>query len=166
MLGLVSIILLLNMLYFTLFIALTTLCISTIIYYELLYYAWYFIDKKLQVKPTRQVLYVVFATMISHMVAILLYAIMYYLLICLSEQDGVLFDTTIDGLVYGAWNFIYFSATTYSSLGYGDMIPTGELRILAMFEVINGLVLIAWSASSAFLAMEKSWQFKKDKKGL
>ena len=154
------------MLYFTLFIALTTLCISTIIYYELLYYAWYFIDRKFSVKPTRQVLYIVFATMISHMIAILLYSIMYYLLICYSEQGAMLFDTTIDSSSHRAWDFIYFSATTYSSLGYGDIIPTGELRILAMFEVINGLVLIAWSASSAFLAMEKSWQSKKTNQGL
>lgn len=45
---------------------------------------------------------------------------------------------------------LYFSFSVYSSLGFGDLIPTGDLRIVAGVEVIVGLLLIAWSATVLF----------------
>jgi hypothetical protein len=44
---------------------------------------------------------------------------------------------------------LYFSFETYSSLGYGDIVPTGALRLLAGGEALNGLLLIGWSACYA-----------------
>jgi hypothetical protein len=52
---------------------------------------------------------------------------------------------------------LYFSAETYSSLGYGDIVPGGDLRLLAGVEVLNGLLLIGWSASYTYIAMERFW---------
>lgn len=52
---------------------------------------------------------------------------------------------------------LYFSAETYSSLGYGDVVPGGDLRLLAGVEVLNGLLLIGWSASYTYIAMERFW---------
>jgi hypothetical protein len=54
-------------------------------------------------------------------------------------------------------NCLYFSAETYSSLGFGDLIPTGPVRLLAGVESLNGLLLIGWSASYAYIAMERVW---------
>ena len=53
--------------------------------------------------------------------------------------------------------FLYFSAETCSSLGVGDLIPNGPIRLLAGTEALNGLLLIGWSASYAYLAMERFW---------
>ncbi len=52
---------------------------------------------------------------------------------------------------------LYFSAETFTSLGFGDVIPAGPIRLLAGAEALNGLLLIGWSASYAYLAMERFW---------
>ena len=53
--------------------------------------------------------------------------------------------------------YLYFSSETYTSLGYGDVAPGGPLRMLAGMEALNGLLLIGWSASYTYLAMERFW---------
>ncbi len=45
----------------------------------------------------------------------------------------------------------YFSVVNYSSLGLGDIYPTGHLRFLAGIEALNGFLLISCSASTMFL---------------
>lgn len=44
------------------------------------------------------------------------------------------------------------------AVGYGDVVPSGELRLLAGVEALNGLLLIGWSASYTFIAMERFWK--------
>ena len=51
----------------------------------------------------------------------------------------------------------YYSAVTYTSLGFGDITPDGPLRFVAAIEALTGLVLIAWTASFTFLAMQQFW---------
>ncbi len=52
---------------------------------------------------------------------------------------------------------LYFSAETYTSLGFGDLTPLGPVRLLAGVEALNGLLLIGWSASFTYIAMERFW---------
>lgn len=47
----------------------------------------------------------------------------------------------------------YFSLVNYTSLGLGDIYPTGHLRFLAGVESLNGFLLISCSASLIFLLM-------------
>ena len=54
--------------------------------------------------------------------------------------------------------FLYFSAETYTSLGFGDIFPIGPLRIVCGIETLNGLLLIGWSASFTYVFMEHFWQ--------
>ena len=54
-------------------------------------------------------------------------------------------------------DYIYFSVETYTSLGYGDVVSSGDLRIVAGFECLNGLLLLGWSASFTFLQMQLYW---------
>ncbi len=51
----------------------------------------------------------------------------------------------------------YFSAETFTSLGFGDLTPTGPVRLLAGVEALNGLLLVGWSASYTYIAMERFW---------
>ncbi len=53
---------------------------------------------------------------------------------------------------------IYFSAVTFTTVGYGDLAPTGPVRLLAGTEALTGFVLIAWSASFTYLEMEQFWR--------
>lgn len=52
---------------------------------------------------------------------------------------------------------IYFSYTTFTTLGYGDIEPLGVLRYLTGIEALTGLVLITWSASFLFVEMQRYW---------
>ncbi len=53
--------------------------------------------------------------------------------------------------------FVYFSAETYTSLGFGDIVPEGVMRLLASFEPLNGLILLGWSASFIYVEVQRNW---------
>lgn len=55
-------------------------------------------------------------------------------------------------------DFLYFSVTNYTTLGIGDIFPTGALRIIAGIESLLGLLMITWSASFTFIYMERFWR--------
>jgi len=57
-------------------------------------------------------------------------------------------------------DYFYFSTVMYTSLGIGDIVPTGHLRFLAGVEALNGLLLIAWSASFLFATMNRLWDWQ------
>jgi hypothetical protein len=54
--------------------------------------------------------------------------------------------------------YLYFSAETFTTLGFGDIVPEGPLRLLASFEPLNGLILIAWSGSFTYLEVQRHWR--------
>lgn len=47
-------------------------------------------------------------------------------------------------------DYVYFSAVVYSTLGFGDIVPSEPLRMLAGTEAVVGLCLIAWSATVTY----------------
>ena len=42
---------------------------------------------------------------------------------------------------------LYFSTTTFSTIGYGDIVLSSEWRLLGSLEGISGLLLIGWSTA-------------------
>lgn len=42
---------------------------------------------------------------------------------------------------------LYFSASTFTTLGYGDVVPAPDHRLLAGIEGVMGLILIGWSTA-------------------
>ena len=79
----------------------------------------------------------------SHLAHIFLFAIFYaYSFRHLGPTElfaGNLQDSFVD--------FFYFSITTYTTLGVGDVYPLGNMRIVAGLQSLVGLVLIAWTAT-------------------
>ncbi|TFH87896.1 two pore domain potassium channel family protein [Billgrantia azerbaijanica] len=55
------------------------------------------------------------------------------------------------------FDYVYFSAITYTTLGYGDLVPQGPVRFLMGTEALTGFMLITWSASLTFLEMQRHW---------
>ena len=108
--------------------------------------------------PSRtKLVVVIIAAFVAHVVEIALYALTIYALIRWFEV-GALGGENVPSLSVTA----YFSAETYTSLGYGDVVPHGPLRLLAGVEALNGLLLIGWSASFIFVAMERFWKVEAD----
>ena len=58
------------------------------------------------------------------------------------------------------FDYAYYSAMVYTTVGFGDIVPTAELRMLTSAEAITGLALITWSASYTFLHMRKVWRLE------
>jgi hypothetical protein len=93
----------------------------------------------------------------AHAAEILFYGLAYYLLAThlgrgsMGETDILTFPRCL-----------YFSAETFTSLGYGDVVPHGDLRLLAGMEALNGLLLIGWTTSYTYISMERFWDAGKD----
>ncbi len=64
------------------------------------------------------------------------FALSYYFLGGLREGPGE------SGSKQSFWNDVYFSVVTISSLGYGDIVPTGYARVLSASEVLLGLAFM------------------------
>ena len=60
---------------------------------------------------------------------------------------------------------MYFSFTNYTTVGYGDIEPFGNIRFLAGLEAITGLSLITWSASFMFMEITQFWKDDENKNG-
>lgn len=58
----------------------------------------------------------------------------------------------------GFLEFVYFSAVSYTTVGFGEIYPTGPIRFTAAFEALTGLVMITWSASFTFVVMGRYWE--------
>ena len=106
----------------------------------------------LRIPSRSKLLVVIFAAFVAHALEIALYG---FVLFGLIHFIGV---GSLSGIGSSSLeNCLYFSAETYSSLGFGDLIPNGPIRLLAGTEALNGLLLIGWSASYAYIAMERFW---------
>ena len=107
---------------------------------------------RLRVAPRAKLLVVILATFGTHAVQILLYGVTLY------AFTNLLADGRLGLSAHASFSLcLYFSAETFTSLGYGDIVPGGALRLLAGGEALNGLLLIGWSASFMYLSMERYW---------
>jgi hypothetical protein len=51
------------------------------------------------------------------------------------------------GVVHGLEAAVYFSTVTFSTIGYGDVLPAHGWRLLAALEGVTGFLLIGWSTA-------------------
>lgn len=123
---------------------------TTVLHYEVLRLLSFSIAR-LAIQPRAKLLVVVFGTFVSHALHVVLYAIGYALL---ADVMGL---GTLGGGSGAFIDYVYFSAETYTSLGLGDLMPVGPLRLIAGAETLNGLLLIGWSASFIYISMERFW---------
>ncbi|WP_297838069.1 potassium channel family protein [Pseudomonas sp.] len=95
----------------------------------------------------------VLGAMAAHALEVWCFALTYYLIIQFGdwgslkgEFDGSLLDCA------------YFSFTTFTTIGFGDIHPVGHIKFLTGLEALTGLMLITWTASFLFLEMQKYWK--------
>jgi len=100
----------------------------------------------------RLVLEVVVVALCAHLLEIGIFASGYFLAdvaLNLGDFAGVREVRAID--------YLYFSLETYTSLGVGDIYPTGVMRLIAGVECLIGLIMIGWSTSFTYLSMRQLW---------
>lgn len=130
--------------------ALTSTCV--LLHYEVLRHLNDHLPKVHFVGDRQKVLIALFGSLVSHVVQIALFGLAFF---ALHHVFGL-------GMLGGEFSgrfasYLYFSAETYTSLGFGDIYPAGEIRILAGIEALTGLLMISWSASFSYLEMRRYW---------
>lgn len=94
----------------------------------------------------------VFGALTAHAVEVWIFGVSFYLM---HHAEGW---GTLTGNFNGSlMDSVYFSFTTYTTLGFGDIEPLGELRFLTGLVSLTGLVMITWSASFLYLEMTRYW---------
>ncbi|MBI3545541.1 MAG: two pore domain potassium channel family protein [Gammaproteobacteria bacterium] len=133
--------------------------LTVLIHYETLRITTTLILPRLTMPARQRLLVVMLAVFIAHLIEIWLYAGGYYLL---AQDFGLGLLGEFGGNIGRHFSdYLYFSTVTYTSLGLGDVYPLGDLRLIAGFESLTGLLMIAWSASFTYLMMEKFWNVKR-----
>ncbi|MEM6856845.1 MAG: potassium channel family protein [Pseudomonadota bacterium] len=135
----------------TLFLAALLIAATIFIHYEILRLTTIGATD-LRVHPRSRLWMMLGGAMISHLIHIGLYAAAYLVLEYQFEVGAI--EGPNSGNVNDA---VYFSIVCYTTLGFGDIYPSGELRLLSGIEALNGLVMVTWTASMTYLHMERFW---------
>ncbi|MFV1874107.1 MAG: potassium channel family protein [Oleiphilus sp.] len=126
--------------------------VVVIVHYECLYRLTLYIPK-MHLKHRYRIVFGVFGALIAHALEIWIFAIAYYYMNQL-EGWGALTGNFNGSLM----DCVYFSFTVFSTVGFGDIEPIGNLRYLTGIESLTGLVLITWSASFLYFEMQRHWK--------
>ncbi len=100
-----------------------------------------------------RVLVMIYCLLVVHILEIWLFGCGIYLIVQLPDLGQIVGPEPLRLL-----DAIYLSATTYTTLGYGDLVPHGPVRFLMGTEALVGFLMITWSASFAYLEMGRYWR--------
>lgn len=127
-----------------------TVTICVVLHYE----ALRFLSRAVGIHVHKRigVLVVMLGLLLAHILEIFVFAMSYKVM----QHSGVL------GHIAGIdennlLDFIYYSSVVYTTVGFGDLVPVGAIRMLTAAEGLAGLAMITWSASFSFLAMRRLW---------
>jgi hypothetical protein len=107
----------------------------------------------LTIRRPPRVMILIFIVLVAHVFEIFLFALAYYALASFGHFGAIAGNPEPDSIM----DYAYFSATVFSTLGFGDLAPVGPLRLMVGMESVTGLVLIAWSASFTYIEMQRDW---------
>jgi hypothetical protein len=98
------------------------------------------------------ILIVVLSLLVVHVIEIWLFGLAFYILMQFETLGGLIGYDRFD-----LFDCIYFSASTYTTVGWGELYPFGPIRFLAGTESLLGFMLVTWSASFTYLVMARIW---------
>lgn len=106
---------------------------------------------RLNARPRVRILGGVVVALFAHSVEVMVFALGYYLASKVGHGE-------LTGAFHGEIaDYIYFSYTTFTTVGYGDIVATDRMRLLVGIESLTGFVLITWTASFLYLEMSRFW---------
>lgn len=126
--------------------------LAVFVHYEVLSRLYHWLPR-LGNRPRPRMLLLVLVIFITHNVEIWLFTVIYWLVLVQGGIGGISSDAGMPEL----FDLVYFSAVTYTTVGYGDLAVTGPARILAGTEGLLGLILITWSASFTFFEWRRNF---------
>jgi len=132
--------------------AIVAFCV--VLHYEFLYRLTQMMPR-FNIRSRFRIVFGVIGALIAHSIEIWVFALAYYWMHG-AENLGHLQGNHDGSLMSSA----YFSFTTYTTLGLGDIEPLGDIRYLTGIESLTGLLLITWTASFLYLEMTRSWDIE------
>ncbi|MFT4767042.1 MAG: hypothetical protein ACI8RN_000166 [Glaciecola sp.] len=127
------------------------IALTVVIHCEFLY-RFTLVMPRLRIRHRLRILLGVFAAISAHAVEVWIFAAAYFYM-DKSPSWGQL-EGNYDGSLLSS---AYFSFTAFTTLGLGDILPTGNIRYLVGLESLTGFVLITWTASFLYLEMTRYW---------
>ena len=95
-------------------------------------------------RPSLMLIGVMIATvtvlMVAHTVEVIVWSLAYLI---------------VDAVPAGAGR-VYFAFVNYTTLGYGDVIPAEDWKILGPMTAMNGVLLFGWSTAVIFEVLRRS----------
>lgn len=105
-----------------------------------------------------KVLYGIFSMLILHVIEIWVFGVIIWLLLHWPECGHIVSSSEQQLGALGLLDSVYLSAITYTTVGFGDVVPVGPIRFLSGMEALTGFVMIGWTASFTYLEMERFWR--------
>ncbi len=136
-------------------INLLVIAVVVMIHYEFMY-RFTILMPKMKVRHRFRIVLGVCAALTAHAVEVWIFALSFYFMHYSEGYFGHL-QGNFEGTLLDC---VYFSFTTYTTLGTGDIEPIGDLRYLTGLESLTGLVLITWTASFLYLEMTRYWDLE------
>ena len=53
---------------------------------------------------------------------------------------------------------LYFSAVTYTTTGYGDVVLPSEWRLVGAVEALTGILMCGWSTAFFFVVVSRMFE--------
>jgi len=131
----------------------TTVALAVLVHYEGLRWISARLEKPAGRVRRRKVLIGVYGVIVLHVAEIWLFGGAIWALLNIPDTGNII-GATYSGLL----DAVYLSATTFSTLGFGDLAPIGPVRFLCGTEALSGFILITWSASFLYLEMREYWR--------
>lgn len=125
--------------------------VAVMIHYEFLHRITLMMPK-MKIRHRFRIVLGVFFALTAHAAEIWIFGIAFYLMN--KSDDWGSLTGHFDGSLLDC---VYYSFTSYTTLGTGDIVPLGDLRFLAGLESLTGLVLVTWTASFLYLEMTRYW---------
>lgn len=135
-------------------VAFAATAIAVVIHYEGLHRLAQHYSGRAPTRSRRVMLRIMFALIALHIVEIWVFGLAYWGLLRIPGTGFVHGEHGLDTL----FDAIYLSATTYTTLGFGDLAPVGAIRLVAGMEALTGFLLVTWSASFTYLEMSRYWR--------
>ena len=60
---------------------------------------------------------------------------------------------------------LYFSTSSFTTVGFGDIVVNKEWRLLGSFQAANGFILFGWSTAFLFEVMYRLYELNSPTKG-
>lgn len=130
------------------------IALAVLIHYEFLFRMSTIIPR-MRIKHRFRIVFGVFGALLAHSLEIWLFSIAYYFIPVI--ENGGRLEGNFDGSLMDC---VYFSYTTFTTLGFGDIEPHGHIRHLVGLESLTGLLLITWTASFLYFEMQRYWDKK------